>query len=238
MTLDPAPAPSLPVVDHAPDHPWNAWDAWIGLAIFIVMTVSVSIILARWTDDLFAETVGILIGQALLLLPILFALARRKATLTVLGYRNFRVLYMGIGCALFPFSFVINLINNLIFTALKMSIQAEDFSGLLKTSGTPVWLLIGGILMAPFLEETFFRGLLFAGFSKSYGPVWGALISSALFGAAHLSIPAFVPTFMLGLLFCFLYYQSKSILIGVTLHMLLNSLSLCALIIFTQAGYV
>jgi uncharacterized protein len=56
---------------------------------------------------------------------------------------------------------------------------------MLRTA-TDAWLMAGfGVLMAPFAEEVFFRGLLFPALSRRTGGLVGLLGTSLLFGAAH-----------------------------------------------------
>ena len=41
------------------------------------------------------------------------------------------------------------------------------------------------ICVAPFAEETFFRGFVFSGVGKRFGYVWGAVFSALLFAFIH-----------------------------------------------------
>ena len=84
------------------------------------------------------------------------------------------------------------------------------------------------MLVPPVLEETIFRGFIFPAISKRTGVIWGAILSSALFGLAHAQGNITVYTFVLGLVLCFMYVRLRSILPGMALHMLNNYLAFLA----------
>jgi len=84
---------------------------------------------------------------------------------------------------------------------------------------------ITAIVVAPLLEETFFRGFLFQGLARSWGPVWGAIVSAGLFGLAHQQASVFVPLFALGLLLAWVFYRSGSIWTNILLHASFNGVS-------------
>ena len=90
-----------------------------------------------------------------------------------------------------------------------------------------IWFSIAAVVIAPLVEETFFRGFLFQGFRHKYGWIAGMLISSAIFAIAHLDLVALIPTFILGCVLAYLYHRSNSIWPGIILHFLVNSFGLC-----------
>ena len=78
------------------------------------------------------------------------------------------------------------------------------------------------VLLAPILEEMFFRGLLYPALTKRFNLIGGAIISSAIFGLLHFQANISIYTFVLGLFLCYLYYKLKSTVPGMALHMLNN----------------
>lgn len=77
-------------------------------------------------------------------------------------------------------------------------------------------------VVAPIIEETLFRGLLFGGL-KSYFGIWTAIvISAAIFSALHFELVGFVPRFALGVGLGYLYIKSGSIYPSIGLHSLNN----------------
>ncbi|HVQ45073.1 MAG TPA: type II CAAX endopeptidase family protein [Candidatus Saccharimonadia bacterium] len=89
--------------------------------------------------------------------------------------------------------------------------------------------LIALVLIPPVLEETIFRGFIFPALAKRTGLIWGAVLSSALFGLAHGQANLFVYTMILGLLLCFMYVRTRSIVPGILLHMVNNYLAFLAI---------
>jgi len=105
--------------------------------------------------------------------------------------------------------------------------QTNDF-----TTGAAQHLsisIIALVLVPPVLEETVFRGFIFPAIAKRTGLVWGAVISSVIFGLAHWQANISVYTFVLGLVLCFMYVKLKSTVPGMVLHMLNNLLAFAAL---------
>lgn len=219
-----------------PPLPWSLLDTWIGFALFVLCMVGIGLLSILLPQEGWIDTVYLLTYQTLQFIPILVLLRLRRATWADLGFRKARPNVMALGCGLIILLLGLNLVNNLIWLALGVEVQAEQFSGLLASLEQPALLLIVGILFAPLFEETIFRGFLFGGLRHKWGWTKAALVSSAIFGVSHLSIAAFIPTFALGFLFSYLYQKSNSIWPGIILHTLINSTSLCALMALMQSG--
>ena len=74
------------------------------------------------------------------------------------------------------------------------------------------------VAWGPFAEETFFRGFLLAGLVPALGTVRAAVVSSAIFAAAHLMLGMMVPIFVTGLLLSWLYLTTRSIWPPIAAH--------------------
>ena len=105
--------------------------------------------------------------------------------------------------------------------------QSNDFTA--SNGSNPMIALIALVIIPPIIEETVFRGFIFPAFAKKWGTIWGAIISSLMFGFAHLQPNVSAYTFVLGLLLCFLYVRLKSIFPGMLFHMLNNYLAFIAI---------
>jgi membrane protease YdiL (CAAX protease family) len=82
------------------------------------------------------------------------------------------------------------------------------------------------VVVAPLVEETFFRGFVFAGMRSRHGWVRAAVISALVFAAAHLDLLFFIPRFLLGYLFAFIYDRSRSLWPSMILHAAWNGFAL------------
>ncbi len=91
-----------------------------------------------------------------------------------------------------------------------------------------VMFVLVAVVMAPVFEESVFRGFLFRGLSNSLGWVWGALISAAVFGGAHLQLDVFLPLAALGFILAWAYHRTGSLWTNITMHALFNAIAVLA----------
>ncbi|KGK85459.1 CAAX protease [Desulfosporosinus sp. HMP52] len=82
-------------------------------------------------------------------------------------------------------------------------------------------LLLAGIL-APLVEETLFRGVIFGSLQAYFGKWTAAVISATIFSALHFQAYGFFPRFVLGMVLVYLYDRYKSLYPSVGLHALNN----------------
>lgn len=113
----------------------------------------------------------------------------------------------------------------LLYGLVVDSKQQEILSEFPRSSSGVVLFLLVAVVMAPLCEEIFFRGFLFRGFAESWGWAWGAVVSAAVFGIAHLQLDVFVPLFALGLALAWVYKRTGSLWTSIALHALFNGLS-------------
>ncbi|MDY7220973.1 lysostaphin resistance A-like protein [Halalkalibacterium halodurans] len=84
------------------------------------------------------------------------------------------------------------------------------------------------VLIAPIVEEMFFRGFLLQKWAARYGLFTGAIIASLVFALLHVNL-GFLGHFMIGLFWSFLYMATKNIWLPIVLHAFHN---LVLLVIF------
>ncbi|MCO1599913.1 CPBP family intramembrane glutamic endopeptidase [Desulfosporosinus nitroreducens] len=82
-------------------------------------------------------------------------------------------------------------------------------------------LLLAGVL-APIVEETLFRGVIFGSLQAYFGKWTAAVISAAIFSALHFQAYGFLPRFVLGMILVYLYDKYKSLYPSMGLHALNN----------------
>src|SRR5919201_878372 len=86
-------------------------------------------------------------------------------------------------------------------------------------------------VMAPLAEEFFFRGFMFTTFARRLGPVWATVIVAIVFGLVHAPGSALAGVVVLAVFvaaLCILYWRLRSIVPGMALHALHNSISFAA----------
>jgi len=90
-----------------------------------------------------------------------------------------------------------------------------------------VVILIVAILAA-FAEELFFRGAMQSALIKTITPTAAIIIVAGLFSAMHGELLSLLPRFMLGVLFGYLAWRTKTLTITILLHILNNTVALLA----------
>ncbi len=108
--------------------------------------------------------------------------------------------------------------------------QVESITGGLGFSWTnfiAMLVLVG--IVAPIVEETFFRGVLY-GYLRTRMPIVLAVtVSAVIFSAVHV-YPILLPAlFVVGLILAAVYEWTKSLWIPILLHMMQNSLAVIAI---------
>ncbi len=84
-------------------------------------------------------------------------------------------------------------------------------------------------VVAPLVEELFFRGLMFAALGRALGWLPGAVVTGLVFGLVHAggtSAIFLVPLAVFGFLLCVLYRRTGSLLPGMGVHAFNNALAL------------
>jgi uncharacterized protein len=214
--------------------PWKPIDTWIGVIMLAVIEVGLLLLALLGRRSQLAQSGLLLIAELVYLLPVIIIFVRRRINWRAIGFGNFNWGMLAIGCGLLIASYGIIYIHNLILTLLGIDTQGVEISGLFKRIDNPVWFFLTGAVIAPFVEEIFFRGFLFQGFRAKYGWISGMLLSAGIFAIAHLDLVALIPTFILGILLAYLYHRTNSIWPGVIMHMIVNSSSLLVLYVITK----
>lgn len=86
----------------------------------------------------------------------------------------------------------------------------------------PVFLIVPAIV-GPILEELIFRKILFGTFHKRMNFFFAAILSSLIFAALHNDFSHLLTYTTMGLVFAFLYVQTKRIWVPIIVHMTMNS---------------
>lgn len=109
----------------------------------------------------------------------------------------------------------------------------ESFDFLFSNTTIISQLIIISMIPA-IIEELLFRGLFLSSFLNNTSAFKSIVITSLMFAAMHFSLIKLVPTFLLGAVFGYVVYKSKSILIAIFLHFINNSISILGMNFLTD----
>jgi membrane protease YdiL (CAAX protease family) len=211
---------------------WGAWAAVFGVVIALVVGVALALPFSVIGNNGHGEltTFGNIGVQGMtelgfLLVPMAIAVQHGATTLALilarLGVRRFRpsaLKWMGA-----------TIVAYLVFSAVYVAVFGEPHQEDIAEGFGPVpiqVLLI--VVLAPISEEICFRGMLYGGLRTKLPIVPAALIGGLVFGGLHAltGITAVPPLIAFGFLLCLLYEKTGSVVPGIVLHMLNNSVAL------------
>jgi uncharacterized protein len=228
-----APPVAEPAPRAFPPSNWGPSGALLGAVAAIVAGLVFGIPALFFTDgDGDLTTAGNVIAQlglvlGLVLVPLFVARSHGAASLGEaferLGLRRFQPsAFKWMAAAVGAY-----LLFAMLYTALIVEPEQEDIAESFGPVPIQVLLIVFG---AAFAEELCFRGLLFGGLRERLPKVPAALVAGTVFGLLHAftGITAVPPLIALCFVFCLLYEKTGSIVPGMLLHMLNNSVALLA----------
>jgi len=182
----------------------------IALLTIIKLRSSLNEFVGKEASDLICELliVGIPLGLAYLI--------RKKRTnynSFNLKIDNIRIIpFIVIGSVALLFG-IADPLGNLIPMPENFKNSLMDFG---SQTGIFAFLLL--VIAAPILEELLFRGIILDGLLKRYSPLISILISSLLFGIAHLNPWSFINGLIIGIFSGWVYYKTRSVLPSIIIH--------------------
>jgi membrane protease YdiL (CAAX protease family) len=215
--------------------PYASWGPWtavggvlLALAAGVVLSVPVVLAANPSSGEDLSDAANALVQLAtalgFLLVPFAIAATRgatpREAA-AQLGLRRFRPSALKWMAAAVGAYLLFAVAYGLLVGEPHQKDIAEEFGAV------PVQILLIAVA-APISEEVCFRGFLFGGLRERLPRLAAALISAAIFGALHATtgISAVPPLIFFGFVLALLYERTGSIVPGIVLHMLNNSVAL------------
>lgn len=230
--------------------PWKSWEA---LAVFVASWIGVPLLIlsafrfaAPYDVHIQQFVQGIAVNDiaASFQLTVLDAMAgigliwlvlrKYQAGWRSVGLRKFKIVRSGLLIAAMFVSFLFLAYIALMITKILLpgfdpnQAQVNEFTKAV-TGNARLVSFFALVVIPPVIEELLFRGFMFPAFAGRFGVLLGALFSSLLFGFAHLQANVGVYTVVLGLLLCYMYKRTGSIIPGMLLHMLNNYVAYAAI---------
>ncbi len=138
--------------------------------------------------------------------------------------------WFSVGLSIFGLGIVLSELNNAVISVIPMPEVAQDiFHKLVGKKTSYLSSLFGAVVIAAFVEEVLFRGIILTGL-LAHGTQNRAIIWSAiLFGLVHLNPWQFSGAFIFGLVFAWWVIQTGSLWPAILGHGLNNFLSVTVL---------
>jgi membrane protease YdiL (CAAX protease family) len=195
-----------------------------------------------WLDSsVYAQFAFILLAEGLTLSALYWWLKHFKTSLVSIGLTRLRWKHVVAGLLAVPIYYLLYLLSVGVVSHFvpSLDLNQEQEIGFNNVAGALPLVLtfISLVILPPLTEEIMVRGFLYGSLRKSLTFVWAAVLTSAIFAAAHLPeggssgllwIGA-LDTFVLSLVLCYLREKTGSLWPGITLHALKNGVAFTAL---------
>ncbi|MGC9318748.1 MAG: CPBP family intramembrane glutamic endopeptidase, partial [Armatimonadota bacterium] len=115
--------------------------------------------------------------------------------------------------------------------SLPLAQTAEEVIGAARSPAEIAIFFVLVCIMAPVFEELIFRGYVYGGLRRVLSSRHAIIIGGALFAAVHLNAEAFAVIGLIGVLLCYLYERTRSLLPGMIAHGVHNGMVLAVVLL-------
>lgn len=220
--------------------PWGLWVSLFVTVAAYLLSISTAAIASIGLEDFnIGEVEGTFMVYAVNTATLLFV-ALAFIRLKKVSLRYFFKLPTKNSLYLLPVYYLVYLFITVIFQSIFSLIPGynanQDQSlGFNAVEGLGLlFVFISLVILPPLGEEVIFRGILYSGFKNKLNKFWAALITSALFGLAHLQWNVGVDTFVLSLVIIYALEKHKSLWMAIGLHGIKNAVAFMALFVFSK----
>ena len=221
------------------EKPWR-FDAVLLLLAGLLIMLSMSVFAAALMKgknappDFIGFVVSTVATQACTIGLIHFFLrAHRMSWRELLGLRQPRflsgvLLALALAIVALPITWALSSLVIKIITLFHQPPDQQIAVQVLETTKAPAQravFALAAIILAPFVEEILFRGILYPLLKHQGYPrlaLWG---TSLLFAAVHIHLPTFVPLFVFGLILVWVYERTDMLLAPILTHATFNTIN-------------
>jgi membrane protease YdiL (CAAX protease family) len=238
------------------------WNPWLGLVFVIFVYYAAQIVsgillsvypgLRRWTqsetldwlnNSVGAQFVFILIAEALSIGALYYFLKRYKLGFGSIGLKRPRLRDPFLALLAAPVYFLLYGLTVAIVSHFVpgLNVNQSQEIGFDNVHGALALILtfISLVILPPLTEEIMVRGFLYSSLRKAMPVLSAALLTSAIFAAAHLPeggsggplYIAAIDTFILSLVLIYLRIKTGNLWASITLHALKNGVAFVALFV-------
>lgn len=239
------------------------WRPWLGVVFLVAdyfgsqfaagLLISLYPLLRHWpsargldwmNNSIGAQFVYVLIAEALAVAAIYWFLKLNGRGLSSIGLKRPRWRDPVYGLAAAPFYFLILLLAVGVISHFVpgLNINQTQQLGFNNLAGPAQMAMAFAslVILPPLAEEIMVRGFLYGSLKKGLPTLWAALLTSAIFAAAHLpeggsAGPLYIgalDTFILSMVLVYLREKTGSLWASITLHAIKNGVAFAALFAF------
>jgi membrane protease YdiL (CAAX protease family) len=221
---------------------WTPKDAGIGILLFVGVFLLLPLPIALPLAFVYgSEDRPFLIISIILSAPIYLAIAWIAARMTFmkygggwerLGVRRIDGRALAWAAIAFGAAFAVSIAYGIIIEVLHLDFLKQECSDQVPQDIRTDALLLAmssflAVIFAPACEELYFRGFLFPGFARAWGPAAGIVTSGIIFGSAHLLgnptlYKSMIQFSAIGMVFAFSYWKSGNIFSTMLAHFTFN----------------
>lgn len=232
------------------EKPWKA-DGLILLVAGLLLSMSMGMLLAQALPKLFpsvAELDQLFVrfiistlsvqGVALVLIHQFFRwhnttwrellVSRERSWFTALGTGLLA------GLLVIPVALVLlNFVSLELMRLIQLEPEKQTAITVIEKTVAPtqrIWFAFAAIVLAPVVEEVFFRGILYPYLKQRTRQSFALIVTSVLFAAIHFNVMIFIPLVFFGIVLALLYERTDSLITPIATHAVFNATNFVMLI--------
>ena len=115
-----------------------------------------------------------------------------------------------------------------IMELIGLPLISENTQSIVEMVEMSMLIIVAPALIGPILEEIVFRKILFGALMERLGFFLSSILSSLVFAIVHVDFTHTLVYVGMGLVFCYLYKKTESIITPILAHMFMNSMVIIA----------
>ena len=212
---------------------WSVWDVFKILILSIFLAIPF-VFLLSFVFTSFADVTGagvpLLVALSsfhlLLLIFTVYYVRKRGGSLREMGITAANPKFIGVGILLgFALPVLDTVISFLTEPIIGSSPMQEEIIKMAEAPGMFPEFLFFASVIAPIIEEIYFRGFSFQAFKNKWGSNWGIFACSIFFAFLHFDPWVFLHILAMGLVLAYAYEKTGSLPLVMTAHLLNNALA-------------
>ena len=132
-----------------------------------------------------------------------------------------------------PITLALGQVSRLVLEGMGRTVEVQASVKSLQSTESfeqQIYFAIVTVIVAPFMEEVLFRGVLYPAIKQAGFPKFALWSTSIIFAFFHANAMAFVPLLFMAVLLTFLYESTENLLAPIVTHMLFNATNFALLL--------